>query len=280
MHYNFGRIHKSHRITPAMAAKESKLKLTIEIKNSRPVELIDYAQSMICIGSEYTRFLSSGENAATPDDVKLYVKEVRTGSIITDLVANAPYAIPFIEHADTIFEYAKHLKTLFDWFAGREDKKPQVIEKVTLQNLSNIVEPVAKDKASQMNIGAVNVAGDINLTLNISSLDANAIQNAVRREIDGMKEPVTGIHEQVLMYWAQARNQPNNKSGDKARIESIYQGDVKVVFANDRLKAKMLFDSPYPFSHAYVIDVSVETIEGRPALYKVLEVHDEISRDE
>ena len=266
-------------VIAAEADMDNEVKLTIEIKNLKPVELVDYAQSMICVGSEYTRFLASGENAATPDDVKLYVKAVRTGSIITELVAIAPFAIPFIEHSATIFEFAKHLKVLLDWFAGRSDKKPEALEKTTLQNLSNIVEPVAKDNGAQMNLGAVNVAGDMNLTLNISSLDANAIQNAIRREIDAMKEPVTGIHPQVLMYWAQARNQPDSKSGDKARIESIFRGDVKVVFANDRLKSKMLYEPAHPFALAYVVDVAVETIEGRPALYRVLEVHEAVSRD-
>ena len=258
---------------------ENEVKLTIEINNRRPVELVDFAQSMICVGSEYTRFIGSGENAATPEDVKLYVREIRTGSIITELVAMAPFAIPFIEHTDTIIEYAKHLKIVYDWFAGRGEKKPQSLEKTTLQNLSTIVEPVAKDQSSQMNIGAVNVQGDLVLTLNLSSVDANAVQNAIRRELDSMKEPVTGIHEKVLMYWAQARNQPDSKSGDKGRIESIHKGDVKVVFANDRLKTKMLYESAFPFSHAYVVDVSVETIEGRPALYKVLEVHDALPRN-
>ena len=194
-------------------AMDNEVKLTIEINNRRPVELADFAQSMICVGSEYARFIGSGENAATPDDVKLYVREIRTGSIITELVAMAPLAIPFIEHADTVIEYAKHLKTVYDWFAGRSEKKPLGLEKATLQNLSTIVEPVAKDQASQMNIGAINVQRDLVLTLNLSSVDANAVQNAIRRELDSMKEPVTGIHQQVLMYWAQARNQPDGKSG-------------------------------------------------------------------
>lgn len=255
------------------------VKLTIEIKNKQPVELLDLAQSMISLDDEYRRFLATGEQAGKPDEVKLYVKEIRTGSIITELVALAPYSLPFVEHADTVIEYAKHLKTLYDWFSGKSKEKPQGVEKTTLQNLSEILEPVAKDNASQINIGAVNIQGDVVVTLNLNSTEANAAQNGIRRELEAMKEPLTGIHEQVAMYWAQARNIPDNKAGDKARIESIYKGDVKVRFANDGLKATLLYDEPYPFNKVFIVDVSVETVNDKPVLYKVLAFHEAIDRE-
>jgi hypothetical protein len=258
---------------------EDKMKLTIEINNKHPVELTDLAKSMMSLADEYRGFLAAHDAHIEADDVKLYVKEIRTGSIIQELVAMAPYALPFVEHSKTIVEYAEHLKTLYEWFAGKSDKKPQVVEKTTLQNLSTIVEPVAKDHGSQMNFGAMNVQGDFVLNVNLTSTEANAVQNAIRREIDAMREPVTGTHEQVVMYWAQARAQADHKPGDKARIESLYRGDVKVRFANDGLKAKMLYDEAYPFRKAFVVDVSVETIEDKPVLYKVLEFHEAIDRD-
>lgn len=255
------------------------VKLTIEIKNRQPVELLDLAQSMISLGEEYRRFLATGEQGGKPDEVKLYVKEIRTGSIITELVALAPYALPFVEHADTVIDYAKHLKTLYDWFTGNSEEKPQGLEKTTLQNLSEILEPVAKDHSSQINIGAVNIQGDMVVSLNLNSTQANAVQNGIRRELDALKEPLTGVHEQVAMYWAQARNIPDNKAGDKARIESIYKGDVKVRFANDGLKKTLLYDEPYPFKKVFIVDVSVETVNDKPVLYKVLTFHEAIDRE-
>lgn len=256
------------------------MKLTIEIKNKHPVELVDLAQSMMALSDEYRRFLAKHDACIDADDVKLYIKEIRSGSIITELVALAPYTLPFVDHAETVVEYAKHLKTVYEWFIGKsEESPPKDIEKSTLQNLSQIVEPIAKDHASQMNFGAINVQGGIVVNLNITATEANAAQNAIRREIEARKEPVTGIHRDVVMYWAQARNQPDSKAGDRARIESLHPGDVKVRFANDAIKTQMLYDTPYPFSKNFVVDVAVETVEGRPALYKVLEIHDVFDRD-
>lgn len=258
---------------------EDKMKLTIEIKNKQPVELTDLAKSMISLADEYRHFLAEHDAQIDADDVKLYVKEIRAGSIIEELVAMAPYALPFVEHSKTIIDYAKHLKTLYEWFSGKSDVKPLAVQKTTLQNLSSIVEPVAKDHGSQVNFGAVNVQGDFVVKLNLTSIEANAAQNAIRREMEAMREPVTGTHEQVVMYWAQARNQPDSKAGDRARIESLYKGDVKVRFATDGLKAKMLYDEPFPFRKAFVVDVSVETVEDKPVLYKVLNFHEAIDRD-
>ena len=126
----------------------------------------------------------------------------------------------------------------------------------------------------------IDIQGDLVINFNLNSTQANAVQNGIRRTLESMKEPVTGIHEQVVMYWAQARNQPDSsKAGDRARIESIHQGDIKVRFANDSLKAKMLYDEPYPFKKAFIVDVAVETVNNKPVLYKVLELHDVIDKD-
>lgn len=257
---------------------QDKMKLTIEIKNKHPVELVDLARSMMAFGDEYQRFLAKHDAMLEADNVKLYIKEIRSGSIITELVALAPYTVPFTEHADTVLEYAKYIKVFYDWMLGRSDEPAPEVDKTTLQNMSQIVEPIAKDKASQINFGTINFNGQVILNLNMSGMEANAAQNAIRREIESRKEPVTGIREQVVMYWAQARNQQNNKAGDKVRIESIWPTDVKVRFANDELKTRMLFEEPHPFNKNFIVDVAVETVNNKPVLYKVLQLHEAFDR--
>lgn len=257
---------------------QDKMKLIIEIKNKHPVELLDLARSMMALGDEYQRFLLKHDAMLDADNVKLYIKEIRSGSIITELVALAPYTLPFVEHADSVLEYAKYIKAFYDWAIGKNDTPPPQVEKTTLQNMSQIIEPIAKDKASQINFGAITIGGDFILNLSLSGMEANAAQNAIRREIDARKEPVIGIREQVVMYWAQARNDQNNKAGDKARIESICPNDVRVRFANDALKTRMLYEEPHPFSKSFIVDVAVETINDKPVLYKVLNIHEELER--
>ncbi len=80
------------------------------------------------------------------------------------------------------------------------------------------------------------------------------------------------------MYWWQARNDIAGHAGDKAKIESIYDGPVKTTFQDDNIKAAMLLDEPHPFKKAFVVDVVVETIEGKPMLYKVTRLHEAFER--
>lgn len=89
-----------------------------------------------------------------------------------------------------------------------------------------------------------------------------------------MGTPITGIHERVVMYWAQARNDVKSLAGDKARIESISGTAVKTIFVGDDIKVRMLYEEAHPFEKGYLVDVACETVNGRPVLYKILEFHD------
>ena len=160
---------------------------------------------------------------------------------------------------------------------GDSAEKPK-LETVNYENLSNIVEPIAKDSASQINIATLNINGAVHFNLN--SLKSNAAQNAVKRALDAMKTRVTGMHSKVLLYWYQARNDLKSQSGDKAIIESIFHGPVKAIYANETIKAKILSSSENPFTMAYVVDVAVETIQDRPVMYRILEMHDHFERDD
>jgi len=57
-------------------------------------------------------------------------------------------------------------------------------------------------------------------------------------------------------------------------IESITNRPLKVIFENDQLKDRMINVDGSPFHLAYVVDVKVETIEGRPAVYKIVNFYE------
>lgn len=254
-----------------MGNKESKL--TVRFCNKKPVELIDFTESLLGVGQQYIRYLERHPEEAEAKDVKLYIKEVRPGSIIADLIALAPLAIPFIEHTNSIVGFASHAKSFVDYLLGKGEK-PADIEKKDYENYSKIVNPVVKDEGAQFNLSVV-VNGNITQTFNINHVEANAAQNRINRDLLDMKEPIERLQRKVVLYWYQARNDPKSKAGDKAIIESISQLPIKTVFGFENLKHEMLFDSDKnPFKFAYMVDVYVETIQNRPAAYKIIEFHE------
>jgi hypothetical protein len=176
--------------------------LRIEINNSRPVELFDLTTSFLGLADEYKRFIERERHADADGNVRLYIKEIKTGSIIAEIAAYMPAIaplFPFLGQAKDLLEFVEYLKKAYDFLLGRNKERPN-ITKQSYQNLAAIVEPVAKDQSSQLNISTMNGT----VIMNINATEANAAQNYISRIMKELKEPVTGVHTKVVLYWYQA----------------------------------------------------------------------------
>jgi hypothetical protein len=251
-------------------------KIVVEIKNHYPVELLDLTQSFYSFAKEYEGYANSEFEGADRRGTKLFVKEIRTGSIITELIPHASGLLPLLSEANTVLGFAKHLKSVIDRLRKPSHGELPAISKTTLTNINSIVDPVAKDSASQINVHTeINNYAPVYISIN--SQEANAIQNQVRAELEHLRSPVVGLHTKVLMYWWQTRND-TSQTGDRAIIESISSRPVKVIFDSEQIKADILALEDNLFKHAFIVDVVVETIEGKAALYKVVKVHEQMER--
>jgi hypothetical protein len=65
-------------------------RLIVEIKNSSPVELLDLTRALVALGHEYQDYADSEFDGPYRTETRLFVKEIRTGSIITEL---QPYTV-------------------------------------------------------------------------------------------------------------------------------------------------------------------------------------------
>lgn len=249
--------------------------ITISIKNTQPIELLDLTESLSSLAFEFESDLQIQDPEKAATGLKLYVEKVASGSIEASLVAMAPYALQFAEHASAVVHFVEHLKAVIEFLSGKSEKKPE-LAKQNYENISRIVEPICKDRGSQMNIGIING----NLHVHMDSRDANAIQNSARRAIQGMREPVTGVHEKVVLRWYQTRSDLKSKAGDRAIIESISPTPVRAEFMEMTDKKLLLSSEGNPFQGGFLVDVSVETINGKPALYKVLSIHEHIDLED
>jgi hypothetical protein len=267
-----------------IAERVEEASLTYVFRNTRSIELLDLTSSLLAIGEQYQSFMRRQGEGLAEDGYRLYVREVRTGSIIVDLVSLATQPQFMAPVAPFLIQFTTELGDWFEFFKGVKDAKDikELLlgkSKRDLQQLSEIIEPAAKDPGSQINItaeqGAVIV---VNST--ITSTEANAGQNVLRRHIDHIAPPVTGIHRDQVLYWYQVRDDRVAKPGDKAVIERIWKNPVKVRITSDEIKRKMLDDAENPFRKFYVVDVDVTESQGRPVLYKILEVKDSFDRDD
>jgi len=128
------------------------------------------------------------------EDVRLYIKEVRDGSVIADLVALAQQLSLAPPDLAWIVQFADQLNKLYDFFRGGDSAAPPPpLEKTEYDRLAQIVDPVAKDNGGQLNISAASGAV-VNVNIALNSTEANAIQNRIRRFRDRLPDTLTGIH--------------------------------------------------------------------------------------
>jgi hypothetical protein len=264
------------------AAEGGEVTMTYTFNNTRPIELLDLTASLLAIGDQYRRFAS--DHFEGGDDYRLYVREARTGSIIIDLITYATQPQMLAPLTPVLIDFTTELGEWFDFFKGVKDAKDikdllTGKSKKDLQQLSDIIEPAARDTGSRINITAERGAVIV-LNSTITSTEANAGQNVLRRYIDHIPLPTTGVHRDQVLYWYQMRHDHAAKPGDKAVIERIWEKPVKVRITSDEVKRKMLDDADNPFKKFYVVDVDVTESQNRPVLYKILEVKDSFDRDD
>ena len=106
------------------------------------------------------------------------------------------------------------------------------------------------------------INNDIENVFVMGSVEANAMQNGIRKKISELQEPIRGAKYKVVLYWFQARKDLKSQTGNRAIIESIIEAPVKVI-VDEHIKNDMLLGVDNPFKMAYVVDVEVETVRGK-----------------
>lgn len=257
-------------------------KLQITINNTKPVVLTDLTMALLGVSQQFERFI---ENETTEQDQigsELFIKEVRSGSIIVELVAQAIPIVPLFWRGGSVIEWFDYAKSVIEWLNGKLDKPPKDFSKQDLKQWNNIVEPVAKDNGSQMNI-IVSSGAQLVHQIIIDSEHANSLQTAIRREMGLLDEPNDHTRRKQVMTWYQAKFDDTTQTGNKAVIENITKSPVKVIFEKNAVK-KALMAGDHRFNKswnelAYIVDVTVQTVQGIPKVYTVIKYHEEETFD-
>lgn len=250
--------------------------LSIKIENTQPVELATLTESLQSLAAAHARFADERGLTINGDSVRLFVREIKTGSIIVDLVALAANIPLFADQAKSIVDFASHVVDILKFFKGERGDEPADLKPRDVQDVTKFLGPIANDASSILNVQASDGA-TVNVNYNMTPNDANAVQNRAKNWIARHAEPIYGIQRGQLFYFYQARDDSHATAGDRGIIEAISPHPVKTVFANEPAKQAMLNEAL--FRKAYIVDVDVQTINRRPRLYRIIEVTDSLDRE-
>lgn len=257
-------------------------KLEVAIKNEKPLILADLTMALLGVAQQFENFIEKQAPEEIGAESALFIKEVRSGSIVVELVAQSLPVIPLLWQGGSLSEWVEHAKSIVEWLNGKISSPPKDIAKQDLRQWNNILEPIAKDHGSQLNF-TVSDGGKVINQFYISSGQANAAQNSIRRELGRLDEPDDHVQRKRVMVWYQTKFDESSQTGNKAVIESITRMPVKVIFENAAVKKAMLSGDqrfPKPWHElAYIVDVRVQTVHGVPKVYTIINYYDEDTFD-
>jgi hypothetical protein len=259
-------------------AEDDGMYLRFDFQNSKPVDLLDLTGALSALGDAYNDYVVSAGLDPIPNNVSLFVRELKSGSVIADLISLA-HQVSFIhEHRETVAYFASHLNDILQWLLlpGAPKHHVEPTKKEAAQAIS-IMEPVAKDSASQLNI---TVAGDAHIHVHhhYNSQEANAIQNNAHRLL-GSDLPMSQTYEDQLLSLYQVRGDPSARAGDRGIIEEIAPMPAKLIFASEEVKNRVIGQPENPFQKLFLVDVEAKASEGKVRLYKVFAVKDVLDKD-
>lgn len=265
-----------------MEEKQNPNILLVHIEHSKPIEINEFAQSLNAIGNLFSSYAQNkGENKEL-SRAKLYVEKIEQGSIdifLKEIVTAG--LIPFAENMNIILDFSSYLKSVFEYFTKGKGKEPDlgIAEAKNLRDLLNVV---TGDNQGEIHIGAIDNGDKRNVLNNcvINFFDGNSAQNQIDKKIAKMKEvrPDEEVYARQLMTIYQVRK-GTGSTGNKGIIESISDRKLGLVFDTDELENEILHSEQNPTLKGYVVDVIVQTAQGRPAAYKIMALHDVIDLD-
>jgi hypothetical protein len=94
-------------------------KIILEYLNKVPVELSDLTGALTSFGEQYRKFIITKPEIKNPSEAKLFIKEIRAGSIITELIPFTPLLLPIMTDINFVMSFCSNLKSCYEllvWF--------------------------------------------------------------------------------------------------------------------------------------------------------------------
>lgn len=274
------RVPQLHRLSDEVP------RIVVVIENSEPIDLLDFTSSLTGLAKEHEARMRADNPGLDIEETRLLIMEVRKGSIIMEMLPAFAPIVSTMEITNTAVSFVEHLTHL----AERLRKPGGRLEDPTtaqLKNLTDTVQAVVRDSTGRLSIEARYKNGKVLQELIIEKDDAITIEaNSVaqRRELEQAKSVP---YPRVLMRLHQSSVENlriGKRTSEKGIVESIDATPRPLIYASDlagqRIKDEISKADGNPFQKGFVIDLDVETVGGRPRVYRVVEVYDIIDLDE
>lgn len=261
--------------------------ISIKLDLNEPVEINDFAAMFAGVGAQFEDFLAKN-HPELKGQAKMYVREVRKGSIVADMFANIPDLVGYMDSALIILGFGS-------LFSKRVRKliKGQFIEdasKSDLRELGETIRAVSHDSGGEMTIESLsyeNNAWTTKVELKMSASDSRKAVNTLEKQKLALDKKESADHKRKLMVFTRSDvfdAKLDKKSGEHVIINDISPNPRPLIYgsgiAEDRIKAEIRSEGSI-YKKGFVVDVNVQILaSGLPAAYSVTNLHQVIDLPE
>lgn len=255
----------------------------VSLDLAEPVEIHDFVSTFAGLGGQFERFLRAEE----PDldgEVKVYVKEVRKGSMEAVMIIASvyPQVISTMDHLQIASDFVARVGRSIATFKNPGGRLPKA-SKTELTEIIDTVMATANDPDGRASIKAVSYSKEGEKTDCLVEFNTSEARQAVR-EIEGQFVEIASVtdfdHDNKLLTFYQSNRKDSGKTGEKGIIEDISGKPLSVVYASDlareRIKSEMLEGERNIYKLGFFVDVNVVTKSGQPVAYRIKAVRDVI----
>ena len=262
-----------------MGESEARIEIYLDVKE--PIELGDFVSAFTSIANQYRRYLRS-THPDLKDDTEIFVREVRSGSIIADLVPMAGSLIGTMDQVLIVRQFVDVYGGMLSKYFEKGGRQVDAT-KSDLKDFYGQVSSIARSKNGMGQIRAVSYRDNnrkIEATIEFNAVSARAASREIERHKSELDKIVRADHERVLMTFK--RSDVGDaalgvRSGERVIIEEISDKDFALIYvseiAESQIKDLMRNTEENIFHKGFVVDVNVTTRGGRPVAYAVTNLH-------
>lgn len=261
---------------------EGSVVLTLTINNSEPIEVGAFARAFTSLASEYKDIL---EKKGLDSGAEVYVKQVRSGSIVADLIPMVVTAFPVVvSHAQQIDQAVDFVEK----WGGRISSLasgivPEGVVKSDFKVWAGAVEAIARDPNATSTLEVATFEDGerkVKASFTFNTREAKRVERTIEGEYKRLEQERDRVYYRQIMYFTRSdiSDVPLDKrSGERAMVPEIYASSLPVIYASARAEERIKYEireTPENiFKKGFSIDVSVQYRGDRPVAYKIIEVH-------
>jgi hypothetical protein len=258
--------------------------IVLNIQTRNPIELGDFVSAFTSIASQYEKFVRSNY----PDmsgDANIFVREVRAGSIEADLI---PWALQGLSAVVNVIEQIQIVDKFVRTYGGRlstyiaGSKEPEATRS-DLKDFMGAVSAIANDPNGRATLQAVAFEDGkkkIKAAITFTTLEARQAQVQIEDQRLMLEASASADHQRVLMVFKQSNVKDavmGKRTGERVAIEEISPRDLPLIYASDlaeqRIKHEVREADDNVYKKGFIVDVNVQLVGGKPAGYRVTNVH-------